>query len=150
MRTMADGVRFELTEDANPRRFSRPLHSTALPSIRISCALIIQIFAGDASVNIKSSQNRGHKGPERSVWGAKTTRAGVFSSPCVLLSWLSSAQLSERSCISELALLRVDLTILDLLVQLLDRVDAAELILFDSIHCGKSCIDGGAVADVVT
>ena len=31
---VADGVRFELTEGVNPRRFSRPLHSTALPSIR--------------------------------------------------------------------------------------------------------------------
>ena len=31
---VADGVRFELTEGVNPRRFSRPLHSTTLPSIR--------------------------------------------------------------------------------------------------------------------
>ena len=30
---MADGVRFELTEDLRLRRFSRPLHSAALPSV---------------------------------------------------------------------------------------------------------------------
>ncbi len=28
---MAEAVRFELTEDLRPRRFSRPVHSTALP-----------------------------------------------------------------------------------------------------------------------
>jgi hypothetical protein len=28
---MAEEVRFELTEDLHPRRFSRPVHSTALP-----------------------------------------------------------------------------------------------------------------------
>ena len=32
---MAEAVRFELTEDLRPRRFSRPVHSTALP--RFSC-----------------------------------------------------------------------------------------------------------------
>jgi hypothetical protein len=32
---LAEAVRFELTEDANPRRFSRPVHSTALPSFRV-------------------------------------------------------------------------------------------------------------------
>ena len=83
------------------------------------------------------------------LYGAQKQQGPEFS-PARVFSSAGSAQLSERSCISELALLRVDLTILDLLVQLLDRVDAAELILFDSIHCGKSCIDGGAVADVVT
>ena len=30
---VADGVRFELTEGLHPRRFSRPMHSTALPPI---------------------------------------------------------------------------------------------------------------------
>lgn len=50
---MADGVRFELTEDANPRRFSRPLHSTALPSIRIGCAHIIPIFLHCASLKLQ-------------------------------------------------------------------------------------------------
>ena len=102
---------------------------------------------------MKSSQNRGTKGLS-ALYGAQKQQGPEFSPARVFSSagsaQLSSAQLSERSCISELALLRVDLTILDLLVQLLDRVDAAELILFDSIHCGKSCIDGGAVADVVT
>ena len=28
---LAEAVRFELTEGVNPRRFSRPVHSTALP-----------------------------------------------------------------------------------------------------------------------
>ena len=28
---LAEAVRFELTEDSHPRRFSRPVHSTALP-----------------------------------------------------------------------------------------------------------------------
>lgn len=44
MRTMADGVRFELTEDVNLRRFSRPLHSTALPSVRLKTESIIYEF----------------------------------------------------------------------------------------------------------
>lgn len=35
---MAEEVRFELTEGVNPRRFSRPVHSTALPFLRISGA----------------------------------------------------------------------------------------------------------------
>jgi hypothetical protein len=34
-REVAEAVRFELTEDANPRRFSRPVHSTALPSFHV-------------------------------------------------------------------------------------------------------------------
>ena len=32
---LAEAVRFELTEDSHPRRFSRPVHSTALPSFRV-------------------------------------------------------------------------------------------------------------------
>ena len=32
---VAEAVRFELTEDSHPRRFSRPVHSTALPSFRV-------------------------------------------------------------------------------------------------------------------
>jgi hypothetical protein len=32
---MADEVRFELTMGSHPRRFSRPVHSTALPLIRL-------------------------------------------------------------------------------------------------------------------
>lgn len=36
---MADGVRFELTNSAKSRRFSRPVHSTALPSVRNPCIL---------------------------------------------------------------------------------------------------------------
>ncbi len=31
---LAEAVRFELTEGSHPRRFSRPVHSTALPSFR--------------------------------------------------------------------------------------------------------------------
>ena len=31
---MAEEVRFELTVGANPRRFSRPVHSTTLPLFR--------------------------------------------------------------------------------------------------------------------
>ena len=31
---LAEAVRFELTEGSHPRRFSRPLHSTALPRFR--------------------------------------------------------------------------------------------------------------------
>ena len=65
------------------RKSSTVFKTVAFNRSAIHPHLIIQIFAGDASVNMKSSQNRGHKGPERSVWGAKTTRAGVFSSPCV-------------------------------------------------------------------
>jgi hypothetical protein len=34
-RGLAEAVRFELTEDSHPRRFSRPVHSTALPSFRV-------------------------------------------------------------------------------------------------------------------
>ena len=34
MSSMADEVRFELTMGSHPRRFSRPVHSTALPLIR--------------------------------------------------------------------------------------------------------------------
>ena len=34
-RHLAEAVRFELTEDSHPRRFSRPVHSTALPSFRV-------------------------------------------------------------------------------------------------------------------
>ena len=33
---MADGVRFELTNSVKSRRFSRPVHSTALPPIRVN------------------------------------------------------------------------------------------------------------------
>lgn len=36
---MADGVRFELTNSVKSRRFSRPVHSTALPPIRNVCIL---------------------------------------------------------------------------------------------------------------
>ncbi len=36
---MADGVRFELTNSVKSRRFSRPVHSTALPSVRDQCIL---------------------------------------------------------------------------------------------------------------
>ena len=32
---MADRVGFEPTEGLHPRRFSRPLHSTALPPVRV-------------------------------------------------------------------------------------------------------------------
>jgi hypothetical protein len=35
VRCLAEAVRFELTEDSHPRRFSRPVHSTALPSFRV-------------------------------------------------------------------------------------------------------------------
>ena len=42
---MADRVRFELTEGVNPRRFSRPLHSTALPSVRLKTESIIYEFS---------------------------------------------------------------------------------------------------------
>ncbi len=31
IQNLAEAVRFELTEGVNPRRFSRPVHSTALP-----------------------------------------------------------------------------------------------------------------------
>ena len=31
---LAEAVRFELTEGSHPRRFSRPVHSTALPPLR--------------------------------------------------------------------------------------------------------------------
>lgn len=41
---MADRVRFELTDDVNHRRISRPQHSTALPSIRIGCVYIIPMI----------------------------------------------------------------------------------------------------------
>ena len=39
---LADGVRFELTEGLHLRRFSRPVHSTALPSIRCGADSIIR------------------------------------------------------------------------------------------------------------
>jgi len=32
---LAEAVRFELTEGSHPRRFSRPVHSTALPSFLV-------------------------------------------------------------------------------------------------------------------
>jgi hypothetical protein len=38
---LAEAVRFELTKDSRPCRFSRPVHSTALP--RFQC-LIISYF----------------------------------------------------------------------------------------------------------
>ena len=40
-RNMAEAVRFELTEEFPLRRFSRPLHSTALPRFRRLRAAIL-------------------------------------------------------------------------------------------------------------
>ena len=34
---MAESVRFELTRILRPCRFSRPVHSTALPNLRLTC-----------------------------------------------------------------------------------------------------------------
>ncbi len=36
IQSMAEAVRFELTEDLHPRQFSRLMHSTTLPSLRLS------------------------------------------------------------------------------------------------------------------
>jgi hypothetical protein len=36
---LAEAVRFELTEDSHPRRFSRPVHSTALPRFQFGDVL---------------------------------------------------------------------------------------------------------------
>ena len=38
---LAEAVRFELTKDSRPCRFSRPVHSTALPRFR---SIIISYF----------------------------------------------------------------------------------------------------------
>ena len=38
---LAEAVRFELTEGSHPRRFSRPVHSTALPSFRVEIQAIL-------------------------------------------------------------------------------------------------------------
>ncbi len=35
---LAEGVRFELTRTLQPCRFSRPVHSTALPTFRLDFA----------------------------------------------------------------------------------------------------------------
>jgi hypothetical protein len=50
---LAEAVRFELTEGSHPRRFSRPVHSTALPSflieIRKDCNSSLAYFQHRAS-----------------------------------------------------------------------------------------------------
>ncbi|MEY4316869.1 MAG: hypothetical protein RI902_677 [Pseudomonadota bacterium] len=38
---LAEAVRFELTEGSHPRRFSRPVHSTALPSFRVEIQAVL-------------------------------------------------------------------------------------------------------------
>lgn len=49
---MADGVRFELTNSVKSRRFSRPVHSTALPPIRDLTNAVSYIFFINASFYI--------------------------------------------------------------------------------------------------
>jgi hypothetical protein len=47
---VAEAVRFELTKDLRPCRFSRPVHSTALPRFQLS--KIIHYITGDNQLNI--------------------------------------------------------------------------------------------------
>ncbi len=47
---LVEAVRFELTEGINPRRFSRPVHSTALPRFQAhySNCVITRLWPGKA------------------------------------------------------------------------------------------------------
>ena len=40
---VAEGLRFELRKELPLCRFSRPVHSTTLPSFRVECFIIINI-----------------------------------------------------------------------------------------------------------
>ncbi len=50
---MAEGERFELSEGFHPRRFSRPVHSTALPPLRSARSGMLLQFWQQSTARIK-------------------------------------------------------------------------------------------------
>ena len=48
---VAEGVGFEPTEGVNPRRFSRPVHSTALPPLRAKTRFVSKLCRSERALS---------------------------------------------------------------------------------------------------